>query len=79
MYKYSDFKDKIDLKYFADTILLAKEKFKQGDIVKRQDLIGFGDSWMNMACVDKLVELGYIAVVEKHEFSNFTTYRNIRL
>lgn len=30
MYKYEDFKDNIDLKYFADTILLAKEEFKQG-------------------------------------------------
>lgn len=79
MYKYEDFKDNIDLKYFADTILLAKEKFKQGDPVKRQDLIGFGDSGMNMACIDKLVELKYIAVVKYYEISNFTTYRNVKL
>lgn len=79
MYRYDDFKDNIDLKYFADTILLAKEKFKNGNIIKREDLIGYGDSWMNMACIDKLHELNYIAVVEYHEISNFTTYRNIRL
>lgn len=79
MYNYNDFKDNIDLRYFADTILLAKEKFKQGGAVKRQDFIGYGDSWMNMACIDKLVELGYIGVVDKHEISNFTTYRNIKL
>ena len=79
MYRYDDFKDNIDWKYFADTILLAKEKFKNGSIVKREDLIGYGDSWMNLACIDKMVELGYISVVEKNEFSNFTTYRNIRL
>ena len=79
MYKYEDFKYDIDLKYFADTILLAKEKFKQGGAVKRQDLIGFGDSWMNMACIDKLHELKYIAVVKHNEISNFTTYRNIKL
>lgn len=79
MYKYEDFKDNIDLKYFADTILLAKEEFKQGAPVKRQDLIGFGDSWMNMACIDKLVELKYIAVVKYYEISNFTTYRNVKL
>lgn len=79
MYNYDDFKDNIDLKYFADTILLAKEKFKQGGTVKRQDLIGLYDSWMNMACIDKLHELGYIAVVDKHEISQYTTYRNTRL
>lgn len=79
MYRYDDFKDKIDLKYFADTILLAKDKFKNGNIVKREDLIGCGDSWMNMACIDKLHELKYIAVVEKHDISQYTTYRNIRL
>lgn len=79
MYNYNDFKDNIDLKYFTDTILIAKEKFKEQWIVKRQDLIGYGDSWSNMACIDKLVELGYIAVVEHNEFSNFTTYRNIKL
>lgn len=79
MYNYNNFKANIDLKYFTDTILLAKEKFKQQWIVKRQDLIGYGDSWISMACIDKLHELGYIAVVEHNEFSNFTTYRNIRL
>ena len=79
MYKYDDFKDNIDLKYFADTVLLAEEKFKNGNIAKREDLIGYGDSWMNMACIDKLHELKYIAVVEKHDISQYTTYRNIRL
>lgn len=79
MYRYDDFKDNIDLKYFADNILLAKEKFKNGIIVKREDLIGYGDSWMNMACIDKLHELNYIAVVEKHEISQCTTYRSIQL
>lgn len=79
MYKYDDFKDNIDLKYFADTILLAKEKFKNGNTVKREDLIGYGDSWMNMACIDKLHELEYIAVVKHNEISQYTTYRNIRL
>ena len=79
MYKYDDFKDNIDLKYFADTVLLAEEKFKNGNIAKRVDLIGYGDSWMNMACIDKLHELKYIAVVEKHDISQYTTYRNIRL
>lgn len=79
MYKYEDFKENIDLKHFTDTVLLAKEKFKNGNIVKREDLIGYGDSWMNMACIDKLLELKYIAVVEKHDISQYTTYRNIRL
>ena len=79
MYKYDDFKENIDLKHFTDTVLLAKEKFKNGNIVKREDLIGYGDSWMNMACIDKLLELKYIAVVEKHDISQYTTYRNIRL
>ena len=79
MYRYDDFKDKIDLKYFADTILLAKDKFKNGNIVKREDLIAYGDSWMNMVCIDKLLELKYIAVVEKHDISQYTTYRKIRL
>lgn len=79
MYRYNDFKDNINLKYFADTILLAKEKFKNGSIVKREDLIGYGGSWMNTACIDKLHELNYIAVVEKHETSQYTTYRSIQL
>ena len=79
MYKYDDFKENIDLKHFTDTILLAKDKFKNGNIVKREDLIGYGDSWMNMACIDKLLELKYIAVVKYHEISQYTTYRNIRL
>lgn len=79
MYKYDDFKENIDLKHFTDTILLAKDKFKNGNIVKREDLIGYGDSWMNMACIDKLHELNYIAVVKYNEISQYTTYRNIRL
>lgn len=79
MYNYNDFKDNIDLRYFADTILLTKEKFKNGNIVKREDLFGYGDSWMNMAYIDKLHELKYIAVVKYHEISQYTTYRNIGL
>lgn len=79
MYKYEDFKDNIDHKYLIDTVLLAKSKFENNSIVKRSDLIGYGDSWMNLACIDKLHELGYIAVVRYAEISNDTTYRNIRL
>ena len=76
MYKYEDFKDNID------TIILAKSKFSGrhgSNIIKRADLIGYGDSWMNLACIDKLHELGYIDVVSYSEFSNDTTYRNVRL
>jgi len=79
MYKYEDFKDNIDERYLIDTVLLAKSKFENNSIVKRSDLIGYGDSWMNLACIDKLHELGYIDVVSYAEFSNDTTYRNIRL
>ncbi len=79
MYKYEDFKDNIDTKYLIDTILLAKSKLTNGSIVKRSDLIGYGDSWMNLACIDKLHELGYITIVRYAEISNDTTYRNVRL
>jgi len=79
MYKYEDFKDNIDERYLIDTVLLAKSKFENNNVVKRSDLIGYGDSWMNLACIDKLHELGYIDVVKYSEISNDTTYRNIRL
>lgn len=79
MYKYEDFKDNIKLKNLIDTTILAKQRFKDYHVVKRVDLIGYGDSWENIACIDKLVELGYIAVVQVNEFSNNTTCRNIRL
>lgn len=82
MYKYEDFKDNIEHEYLIDTVLLAKSKFagRHGsNIVKRSDLIGCGDSWMNLACIDKLHELGYIAVVRYAEISNDTIYRNVRL
>lgn len=79
MYNYNDFKDNIDLGYFTDTILLAVHKFNWSKTLYRHELMGYGDSWQNLACIDKLVELGYIAVVEEKEVSQFTTYRNIRL
>lgn len=83
MYKYEDYKDNIDLKYFAEMILHTKTCFADNyiDKITLDDLLWVSgcDVWMKIACVDKLVELGYIAVVEKHEISQHTTYRNIRL
>ena len=54
MYKYEDFKDNIDLKYFAEAVLYIQNKFKYNQFVARVDLIGYGDSWENLACIDKL-------------------------
>ena len=84
MYNYDDFKDNIDLKYFADMILFAKKCFSDNYFVGRVTLgelmyCNGCESWKKIACIDKLVELGYIAVVKCHEISNLTTYRNIRL
>lgn len=83
MYKYDNYKDKIDLKQFADMIIHTKRCFADNYLSKvtLDDLLWVSgcDVWMKMAGVDKLVELGYIAVSYKHHVCNFTTYRNILL
>lgn len=84
MYKYEDYKDNIDLDQLLKMFTHAKRCFADNwvtGIISLDDLLWVSgcDSWVKIACVDKLVELGYITVVEKKEFSNHTTYRNIRL
>lgn len=81
MYNYNDFKDNIDLKQFVEIVKNAQNYFCESNHATLGELIKANgcDVWMKIACVDKLVELGYIAVVEENEVSQFTTYRNIRL
>lgn len=75
MYKYQDYKDKIDLKQFADMIIHTKKCFADNYLsgkVTLDDLLWVSgcDSWMKLACIDKLVELGYITIVENTTFHN---------
>lgn len=84
MYKYEDFKDNTDLVQYTNMVLFAKMVFADNWIygfVTRGDLLNVTgcDTWMKLACIDKLHELGYIDVVVEREFSNDTTYRNVRL
>ena len=81
MYKYEDFKDNIDLKYFAEAVLYIQNKSKYNQFVARVDLIWYGDSWENLACIDKLEELGFIRAIKSSEdnLTNKTLYRNIKL
>ena len=49
MYKFENFSDMFgttcETKYLIETVLLAKKKFSEQRLVKREDLIGLGDSW----------------------------------
>lgn len=88
-YKYSDFKEWLDSeechKHLIDQIIYIKFAFEQAKFngsfhVTREDLIGSGDSWNNLAITDRLCELCYIELVDNsNEVSNYWTYRNRRL
>lgn len=69
----------IDTRYFVDTILHLQKQFRHKDVCTLEELLGLGDTWSNMACIDKLCDLGYIRVVETHKISNYTKYRNLKL
>lgn len=77
--------DPLNTTYLVECILHVQGKFKNkarfdsSGTCTLEVLLGFGDSWKNMACIDKLVELGYIAVVNEHEACNYRTYRNCKL
>lgn len=73
------FSNNTNTEYLIETVLRLKEKFKYKEVLTLEELIGLGDSWSNVACIDKLCELGYICVVNDHEVSNYRTYRNLRL
>ena len=83
MYNKEDFDDQFGTafgtKYLIDTVIKCQKVFATKSIATREELIGLGDSWVNMACIDKLEDLGYIYRVSDHEVSNYITYRNGRL
>lgn len=75
MYKYEDFKEIFNtnhgLKYLLDTVLNAQKQFSQKEYVTREELVGLGDSWSDLACIDRLEELGYIKCTSKTSISNY--------
>lgn len=88
MYKYEDFKEEfgsesID-RYLITTVHTTAKRFEVAlksnvTILTRAEMLGFGDSFMNLVCIDRLEELGFIECVEKQGISNHWKYRNLRL
>lgn len=79
MYNYGNFKEDMGAshmnEYLIRTILLCQKKFKAKSIIEREDLLGLGDSWANMACIDRLVELDFLYVIKVSDIAtNYTTY-----
>lgn len=83
MYKYEDFKDNIDIDQLLKIVSHAQECFAEswsGEVELSELIKAEGcNTWMKLACIDKLHELGYIAVVKYGEISNGTTYMDVRL
>lgn len=83
MYKYEDFKDNIDIDQLLKIVNHAQECFSEswsGKVEASELIKAEGcDTWMKLACIDKLHELGYIDVVKYGDLTINTTYRNVRL
>lgn len=66
MYKYEDYKDKLlsiegtemffNVKKRIDNFLSLSGAFKIENVITKMS----GDSWLIMACVDRLVEIAYL-------------------
>ena len=85
MYDNSNFQDMfgsdLDTEYLVRSIVHLQKKFRESKSgsLRLEEMLTTGDSWKNMACVDKLNQLGYIRISKDSQVSNFREYRNIRL
>lgn len=78
MYKYENFKDSFDKPDMCEYLIKVFSKVSKlnGNFTRVDVIQGIcGDSWKMLAALDKLVELGYVRVVNtEHEVSNYWIY-----
>ena len=85
MYKKEDFDEMLGCnvgnRYMINMIIYLQAKFDSSEsgTLRLENMLATGDSWLNMACIDKLCDLGFIALAKDHEVSSFKLYRNILL
>lgn len=66
--------------YLLRSVLHCKKVFDtQQGVASLDDLLTTGDSWCNLACIDKLTDLGYIQLYRDHDVTNYKMYRNLNL
>jgi hypothetical protein len=80
MYKYQDFKDKFgdkDANEYLVLVLINVKKINSNKFTREQAISGvYGDSWMCLAALDRLVELGLVNAVDKtSSISNHWIYK----